>query len=369
VVLAAANAFVAFDDQGTITDWNGQSEALFGWMRGEALGRRLAQLILPADAPLAPGRLELTGVRRDGHRFPIEMSVFTFSIDERPAFAAFITDITPRRKAEEQMRHHDAVLRAVLEDSSDVVLAKDQDLKVALANRTASRVMGVPVENLVGRSFLDLQPKAIARHIEENDRMVLKLGRPMLFEEVLATPEGERTFLMSKSPYRNHRGEVCGIICRGHDTTARARRKQASKKLERRLLERMRDSCVGISYGTLGASVMLDANERYTHVFGRKRTEMVGHEMATMDAFADAQDGARMTVQLGQTGAFPLSHVTFRRKDGSPSPSLFALRLVEIDSRLVWVAMVIDARAGDPLRRELAEIEGLAAELGRQSLG
>lgn len=381
VVLAAAHAFVAFDGTGVITDWNGQSESLFGWTRGEAMGRKLAALILSPECAAIhrpgldpfldggawlqrPGRIELTAVRRDGHRFPVEMSVFTFAIDGKPCFAAFLTDIAHRLHAEEELRHHDSVLRAVLEDSSDLVLAKDPDLKLLVANRTASRVLGQPVERLLGRSFGELMPRELARHIEENDRMVMRYARPLVFEEVVATPDGDRTFLVTKSPYRNLHGEIRGIIYRGVETTGRHQRKQAAARLERQLLERLHDSCVGISYGTLGASLMLDANDRYTHVFGRCRGEMVGLETAAMNVFADETDRVRMTSSLGRTGAFPQSHVTFLRKDGTRSPALFSLRLVEIGSRLVWVAMAIDARSGEPLRRELAEVEALAQRLG-----
>ena len=43
----ANDAYVEIDESGTVTDWNSQSEVLFGWSRTEAIGRRGEDLILP----------------------------------------------------------------------------------------------------------------------------------------------------------------------------------------------------------------------------------------------------------------------------------------------------------------------------------
>lgn len=49
-------AFVLWDPEGRIFDWNCRSEELFGWTRDEALGRNLVELLVPADgAELARG--------------------------------------------------------------------------------------------------------------------------------------------------------------------------------------------------------------------------------------------------------------------------------------------------------------------------
>jgi PAS domain S-box-containing protein len=49
IVASAHEAFVAIDAAGTITDWNPQAEAVFGFSRPEAVGRSLAETIIPAE--------------------------------------------------------------------------------------------------------------------------------------------------------------------------------------------------------------------------------------------------------------------------------------------------------------------------------
>ena len=76
----ANDAYVEIDESGIVTDWNSQSEVLFGWSRAEAIGRRGEDVILPeadrnanlhdqglaelaatGEEPLLGRRLELVG--------------------------------------------------------------------------------------------------------------------------------------------------------------------------------------------------------------------------------------------------------------------------------------------------------------------
>jgi PAS domain S-box-containing protein len=148
IVETALDAFVAMDRDGTIMDWNAQAEATFGWAEREALGRSLAELIIPprfraayragldryliTRQPRILGqRLELTALHRDGHEFPVELTVSALRLDERRlengerslsghshskvpersphskdtvVFAAFVHDITKRKAAEAALR-------------------------------------------------------------------------------------------------------------------------------------------------------------------------------------------------------------------------------------------------------------------------
>jgi PAS domain S-box-containing protein len=115
-----------------ITDWNGQAEQTFGWSRAEAVGRNLAQTIIPValrDAHdqglqryLATGqrrvlnrRVELTALHRDGHQFPVEIVIWPVGTDQQLSFNAFAHDISERRRAEEAVRASEERLGLALE--------------------------------------------------------------------------------------------------------------------------------------------------------------------------------------------------------------------------------------------------------------
>jgi PAS domain S-box-containing protein len=122
IVDTAHDAFIGIDGAGYIVDWNAQAAATFGWTRAEAIGRNLADTIIPATlrrahvegmrrfhetgkAPVVNTRLELTALHRSGREFPVELTITLPVRGERGFFfGAFLRDISDRRKHDEQLR-------------------------------------------------------------------------------------------------------------------------------------------------------------------------------------------------------------------------------------------------------------------------
>src|SRR5579862_3074403 len=88
----AHNAVISIDDRGRVSYWNPSAEQMFGVRREDAIGRVLADLVIPnrfrqahfegLERFLAGGRgrildrrVELAALRRDGTEFPIEMTI------------------------------------------------------------------------------------------------------------------------------------------------------------------------------------------------------------------------------------------------------------------------------------------------------
>jgi PAS domain S-box-containing protein len=122
VMQAALDCIVCMDERGAVVDFNPAAEETFGYRREDALGRELADLIIPPDLRaahraalvrhLATGeprilnrRLELTGMRADGSLFPVELTVTRIAGADgtAPMFAGFVRDITERRRSREEL--------------------------------------------------------------------------------------------------------------------------------------------------------------------------------------------------------------------------------------------------------------------------
>lgn len=120
VILKNSNdAFVALAADGVITDWNAQAERTFGWNAADAIGRDLAELIIPegqrgahrkgyrqfmrtGTGPVLNKRLEVTAVHRNGHEIPVELSIASFFDGRNFIASAFLRDISERRAAEKK---------------------------------------------------------------------------------------------------------------------------------------------------------------------------------------------------------------------------------------------------------------------------
>lgn len=117
---AAAQGILAIDPSSRIVLVNAKIVEQFGYSREELLGSPLDILIPerfrerhaayvagyfrnPKQRPMGVG-LELTGLRKDGTEFPVEISLSYFEDGESRLGMAFITDITARKRIEEQLR-------------------------------------------------------------------------------------------------------------------------------------------------------------------------------------------------------------------------------------------------------------------------
>ena len=115
---SAHDAFVAMDADDTITAWNPAAEATFGWTVSEAIGRTVAETVFPpehreahraaiaqymrsGEASALGVRLDLTALHRDGHTFPVEVTISAVEDGgSGPSFYAFMHEISDRKQAE-----------------------------------------------------------------------------------------------------------------------------------------------------------------------------------------------------------------------------------------------------------------------------
>lgn len=121
VISTALDAVIVIDQEGRVTEFNPAAERIFGYRRDEAMGRRLGALIVPGSQIAAHergfrryletgearivgrGLVSLEARRRDGSKFPVELSVSTTRIERRQVFVSYLRDITARVSAEREL--------------------------------------------------------------------------------------------------------------------------------------------------------------------------------------------------------------------------------------------------------------------------
>jgi len=117
---SAPNGFVLVDENGIVKLVNASAEKLFGYKREELVGRSVESLVpehyrsehrnvraayqeKPEERPMGLGR-DLSGRRKDGSEFPVEIGLNPVGRDGRPAVLATVMDISARKQAEENQR-------------------------------------------------------------------------------------------------------------------------------------------------------------------------------------------------------------------------------------------------------------------------
>jgi PAS domain S-box-containing protein len=118
---AALDAVVTMDGRGRVLGWNHAAETTFGYRADEAVGRDMADLIVPPalraahrkglvrfletkHAVILDRRLELTGMHKKGTEFPVELTITSIDVPGPPTFTGYLRDITDRKQAEAELR-------------------------------------------------------------------------------------------------------------------------------------------------------------------------------------------------------------------------------------------------------------------------
>ncbi|MBT9456642.1 MAG: PAS domain S-box protein [Burkholderiaceae bacterium] len=128
IVDHALAAIVSADAQGRVVEFNPAAEAMFGVSREQALGRPVAEVIIPRQhrqaheagmrrvteggAPRLLGRrVEMTALRADGGEFPVEMVLWRTMVGGQTFYTASMFDLTERRDAQAEIERQRDALR------------------------------------------------------------------------------------------------------------------------------------------------------------------------------------------------------------------------------------------------------------------
>jgi PAS domain S-box-containing protein len=121
VLDSVLDCIITMDADGKVIEFNAAAERTFGYTKAEAIGRALADLIIPPPQRLAHsaglarylatgvgpllGRLiEITAVRSDGSEIPVELAITAIQSGTAPIFTGVLRDITSRKQAEAELK-------------------------------------------------------------------------------------------------------------------------------------------------------------------------------------------------------------------------------------------------------------------------
>jgi two-component system cell cycle sensor histidine kinase/response regulator CckA len=271
ILRSALDCIVTFDLDGNITEFNPAAERAFGYTQEEALGRKMASLILPDtlrdhpqrglelynvtnSGPAQGRRMELTAVRADGCEFPVEVAISRIIIDGKPMFTAYMRDITERQQA----ARITSELAAVVAYSNDAIVACTLDGKIVSWNIGAERIYGYASEEMIGKPLDLLIPPDRLDEFPQALTAVRRGDSLANYETVRLRKDGKRISVsLTESPIRGGSGRISGLSSIARDITER-------KRLEEELLQSQKMDAVG----RLAGGIAHDFNNILTAILG-----------------------------------------------------------------------------------------------------
>ncbi|WP_426954304.1 PAS domain S-box protein [Muricoccus radiodurans] len=162
IVASALDAVVVMDEAGLVMEWNPAAERTFGYARHSAIGRPVAELIVPpmmrrrhvdgmrrymetGIGTVIGHRVEVEATRADGSIFPCELAITEARLPGRRLFTAHLRDLTEQRAAAAEIEgqrtrlHHVEKLSAMGSLLAGVAHELNNPLAILLAQATLLR--------------------------------------------------------------------------------------------------------------------------------------------------------------------------------------------------------------------------------------
>jgi PAS domain S-box-containing protein len=186
IIETALDAVVVMDANGIIQEWNPAAERMFAFKRDEVLGKKMADVIIPPYLRavqqnsmaryLAEGksvvlgqRYETVARRADGTEFPVEVAVTELPSEGPRLFTGFISDITERKRGEEDLKRFNQDLEQRVTKRTEQLEAANRELEAF--SYSVSHDLRAPLRHING--FVEIL-QSTSETLSEDDRELLK---------------------------------------------------------------------------------------------------------------------------------------------------------------------------------------------------
>jgi Amt family ammonium transporter len=257
---AVQDGIIIFDASRNIQFANEAAELMHGYpsdsLRGkpmealipsdirELFRRSVDQFLSNGEGPvIGKGTTEQAGLRRDGQRFPVEISVSTLLSDADTRFVVVLRDIAERNRAQEELKRAEEKYRSIFEEAMAGTFQTTPEGKYLSVNPALARLYGFdsPEELMSSRTDIASQTYVDPGRREEFKRVMEEQGVVLGFEYEVYRKDGTKIWLLENArAIRDAGGAILYYTGTVVDVTERKRVENALVKSEsklRRILE------------------------------------------------------------------------------------------------------------------------------------
>ncbi|MCK9151580.1 PAS domain S-box protein [Methanobacterium alcaliphilum] len=204
------DAIIIMSHEKEIVQWNNGAEKIFGYKSEEILGKKI-DFITPKEhieefneilthitqnsslkkldkilGHEKPNRtvqklneiLEFTFIRKNGQKFPVEISLTFWPLNDNFMMAAIIRDVTERKRNIELLEKSESKFRNVIEQSYDGIVLCKKGGQIVEWNRAAEYITELKKEEVIGKFLIDIMlnysPKKMLPNVQENIEKTLE---------------------------------------------------------------------------------------------------------------------------------------------------------------------------------------------------
>jgi PAS domain S-box-containing protein len=276
---------------------------------------------------------------------------------EPHSICTIATEITERKRAEDELRANQQLLQAVFDNTPAVINVKDLDGRFLMINRSLEETLKVSRENLLGKNIYDLWKTSPAMKDETTENVetsrafdleVIAAGKAVQREDVSLTGGEERSHLMTKCPLYDAEGKPYAVLTIVTDTTES---KRAEKEL-RRLQTELAHAARVMTMGALTTSIAHEVNQPLAGVItnGNAALRWLAQEPPDLD---EVRVAVERIIRDGNRAGEVIAHTRELLKNNAPQKS--ALDINEIARETIALAQLEIQKCGIRLQTKFSQ--------------
>ncbi len=284
-------AYFIFDERDIIIDLNLTATQLLGNSRRFLLNRPIAPYITAASLQIfvehrqqaletrSPQTCELILRPRNGTQICIQAQTIALYplTDGIQLWRSVMVDITERKKAEEQLKESQALYESLVNILPQSIYRIDLDERLTFINETLRESLGLPLEQVIGKTAHDFYPPDLAQKYHIDNLKVIETGKTLnIIEENNSPLTGEKSIVeVIKIPILDSDGKIFGIQGIFWDITERKLAEMKLRESEEKfhaIIENSREGIMLIDE----QGIIIEWNSAQEQLMGIPRSEAVG---------------------------------------------------------------------------------------------
>ncbi|MFT5442821.1 MAG: PAS domain S-box-containing protein, partial [Myxococcota bacterium] len=250
VLEGAVDGIISIDQHGIIQSFNRASERTFGYQAQEVIGTNVRSLMPAPYAGEHDGYLrnflttgqkkiigigrEVTGLRKDGSTFPMDLSVSEAHGNSSRWFTGIVRDLTAHHEAERSQ----ASIAAILDDSLNEIFAFDAEtLLFTRVNKGARENLGYSMEELNRLTPVDIKPEVSLQEFQRLIEPLRNSERDRIHFETLHQRKDGSVYPVEVHLQRGSYDGSDAFVALVFDITERRDASEALARTEKRAME------------------------------------------------------------------------------------------------------------------------------------
>lgn len=378
-------AFVLWDRQTRVTDWNKRAEQLFGWTREEIVGKNFFDYIIPETARihvheivklLLEGKLPSYSINenitKSGRIIVCEWnnSIIRDSSGNVVGVISLGLDITERRQTEESLRLSEEKFRHLIDQAADLIAIIDLQGDFLDLNRRFEEESGWSRKEMIGRNIFrsGIVTEESVRNITFYLNQMSQGKEIPIFEiEGVRKDGGIVPYeIRATTIEKDDKTVIIQAILR--NITERKQVEAALKASQARFSKFFHSSPIPIALTRLRDNQLLDVNQAWVGCTGFQREEVIGKSPFDLNLFVNPESRKQSINELQARGRISAHEFQLRKKSGEITNLLFSAELIELEDEPLMLSMAMDITDRKRAQEALQESEERYRRLFNEAL-